>query len=81
MTNHTKGNNQQIKTPKEMVAILSNYRNKLMSEYDRCQLSIDDRLPFLDMVIRLNQEIRTYQVLVDQELNRNWNDDLTFTDQ
>jgi hypothetical protein len=81
MTNHSKGNNQPIKTPLEMVTILSNYRNTLMNEYDRCQLCIDDRLPFLDMVIRLNQEIRTYQELVDQELDRNWSDDLTSAEQ
>ena len=72
MTNHTKENNQPVKTPEEMVIILSNYRNTLMDEYNRCQLSIDDRLPYLDMFIRLNQEIRTYQELIEKELRNLW---------
>lgn len=71
MSNLTKEKNQPLKRPEEMVFILSNYRNKLMDEYNRCQLSIDERLPYLDMFIQLNQEIRTYQELMGQELNRN----------
>lgn len=48
---------------KELINKIIKHRDTLLSEYERHQLSIDERLPYLDMIIRLNQEIRTLEEL------------------
>ncbi len=45
----------------KLVQSIIDYRDNLINEYNKCQLSIDERLPYLDMIIRLNQEIRALQ--------------------
>jgi hypothetical protein len=49
-------------TNKELLERMIKNRDQFMSEYEQYRLSIDERLPYLDMIIKLNQEIRTIEV-------------------
>ncbi len=37
------------------------YSNQLMDEYESYQLGIEERMPYLDMILRLNDTIRNYR--------------------
>ena len=45
----------------KLVQSIIEYRDSLINEYNKYQFPIDERLPYLDMIIRLNQEIRALQ--------------------
>jgi hypothetical protein len=49
-------------TNKELLERMIKNRDRFMIEYEQYRLSIDERLPYLDMIIKLNQEIRTIEV-------------------
>jgi len=50
-------------TNKELLEKMKKNRDQFINEYEKYSLSIDERLPYLDMIIKLNQEIRTLQSL------------------
>jgi hypothetical protein len=49
-------------TNKELLERMIKNRDRFMIEYEQYRLSIDESLPYLDMIIKLNQEIRTIEV-------------------
>lgn len=54
-----------IETPQEMVSILSRYRDDLMTEYStKTGWYLEDALPCLDMILRLDKEIRHYNWII-----------------
>ena len=57
---------EKTMTNKELLEKMKKNRDQFINEYEKYSLSIDERLPYLDMIIKLNQEIRTLQSLFDE---------------
>ena len=54
-----------IETPNEMVSILSKYRDNLMKEYSTTTgWYLEDALPVLDMILRLDKVVRHYEWII-----------------
>ena len=53
---------QDIMTNKELLQKMKITRDKFINEYEQYTLTIDERLPYLDMIIKLNEEIRTIEI-------------------
>lgn len=49
-------------TNKELLERMVKNRDQFINEYEQYRLTIDERLPYLDMIIKLNQEIRTMEI-------------------
>ena len=61
----------EIESAEEMVGILSTIRDNLLEQF--CVGSgwgIEEAIPLLDMVLRLNKEIRHFEWLVSQQKQR-----------
>jgi len=54
---------EKTMTNKELLEKMKKNRDQFINEYEKYSLSIDERLPYLDMIIKLNQEIRTLESL------------------
>ena len=48
-------------TNKELLHKMKATRDKFIDEYDQYTLTIDEKLPYLDMILRLNEEIRAIE--------------------
>jgi len=67
----TKTNRPPIKTPEEMLLYLSRFRNDLMDYYSNgIGIDLDDGLPCLDMILRLDKEVRHYQWVLRQGMEK-----------
>ena len=49
---------------KELVQALTVIRNDLVNSYQNARRYIDDEIKHLDMILRLNQEIRTLNIII-----------------
>lgn len=49
-------------TNKELLEMMVKNRDQFINEYEQYRLTIDERLPYLEMIIKLNQEIRTMEI-------------------
>jgi hypothetical protein len=61
----------KIETAEEMVGILTTIRDHLLEQF--CVYygwGVDEAVPLLDMVLRLNKEIRHFEWLVSQQKQR-----------
>jgi hypothetical protein len=54
-------NSDVMDTPQKELAVLIQYRDNLMKHYDAQYWYPEDALPVLDMILRLNKEIRSYR--------------------
>ena len=63
-----KNYNSQIDTIGDMIIVLSQYRNDLMAYYSNTLgFQLDEALPCLDMIIRLDKIIKHYEWLKEHQ--------------
>lgn len=61
----------EIESAEEMVGILSTIRDNLLEQFCVCSgWGVEEAIPVLDMVLRLNKEIRHFEWLVSQQKQR-----------
>lgn len=66
--NTIKNYNSQIETIEDMIIVLTQYRNDLMAYYSKTfGFQLDEALPCLDMIIRLDKIIRHYEWLKEHQ--------------
>lgn len=56
-----------MKTLKQDLETFITYRDQLMTEYERYALEPEERLPFLDTILRLNETITQYRSILKGE--------------